>query len=226
MFLMLKYFLKETNSEHLTKEITFSLNNSKENLKVEATPEKEVEYHLNTADSPLKTESGVKCTPEKERYSKRRRTDKCKKLSPVVEAKKLADEESKAKQVDKLAMDNQELWTEKYQFKTEDDIVTNNSQFERLKEWLNNWKNILSKDQASLNRPKSGSSAYDSSDSEYAYDSECSNASDCSMTNKKKFYSNAILLSGPHGCGKTSSIYSVAKQLGFKVCLGYLTLPP
>ncbi len=117
----------------------------------------------------------------------------------------------------KIIFENQELWTEKYQFKNEDEIVTNNSQFERLKEWLSNWKAILSKDQANnLNKSKI-SGSYDSSDSEYAYDSDASNTSNCSISNKKKFYSNAILLSGPYGCGKTSSIYSVAKCLGFKV---------
>ncbi|EME86355.1 uncharacterized protein MYCFIDRAFT_172126 [Pseudocercospora fijiensis CIRAD86] len=29
--------------------------------------------------------------------------------------------------------------------------------------------------------------------------------------------SNAVLLSGPHGCGKTAAVYAVAKELGFKV---------
>lgn len=56
------------------------------------------------------------------------------------------------------------------------------------------------------------------SESEY-YDSDYSNYSgaDSSYNTKKKFYSNALLLSGPHGCGKTSSVYSIAKNLGFKV---------
>lgn len=29
--------------------------------------------------------------------------------------------------------------------------------------------------------------------------------------------SNALLLSGPHGCGKTASVYAVAKELGFQI---------
>ncbi len=113
--------------------------------------------------------------------------------------------------------DSQELWTEKYQFKNEDDIVTNNSQLERLKEWLNNWKSILSKDSSNVNNKSSKS--YDS-DSDYTYDSDTNSNSESNYSksaNGKRFYSNAILLSGPHGCGKTSSVHSIAKQLNFKV---------
>nr|OQO29519.1 hypothetical protein B0A51_02611 [Rachicladosporium sp. CCFEE 5018] len=33
----------------------------------------------------------------------------------------------------------------------------------------------------------------------------------------KSKLSNAVLLSGPHGCGKTAAAYAVAKELGFKV---------
>lgn len=110
-----------------------------------------------------------------------------------------------------------QLWTEKYQFKNEDDIVTNNSQLERLKEWLNNWKLKLTKD--NLNNSKVKSNPFDS-DSDYSYDSDCSSVDSSANKNKgRKFYPNAILLAGPHGCGKTSSIYSVAKHLGFKVKL-------
>jgi hypothetical protein len=113
------------------------------------------------------------------------------------------------------------LWTEKYQFKNENEIVTNNSQLERLKEWLNNWKTLLSKESKyAANNNNNKASWYDS-DSDYSCDSDYSNADSVSsnghLVNGKKFYSNAILLSGPHGCGKTSSIYSIAKQLGFKV---------
>lgn len=37
-----------------------------------------------------------------------------------------------------------------------------------------------------------------------------------SLSNDLKL-SNAVLLSGPHGCGKTAAAYAVAKELGFKV---------
>jgi type II secretory pathway pseudopilin PulG len=86
---------------------------------------------------------------------------------------------------------------------------------ERLKEWLSSWKAKLSKE-ASSSLNTSRSSAYDS-DSDYTCsDSDFSN-SESGTSNGRKFYPNAILLSGPHGSGKTSSVYSAAKLLGFKV---------
>ena len=165
-----------------------------------------------------------------ERTSKRRKTEtrgrksksksetkeEQEKTSKVEETKKKSAEKEEAEQ---KKPENQELWTEKYQFKNEDDIVTNNSQLERLKEWLNNWKAILSKDSNSAN-PKSKynlNSSCDSSDTDYACDSDYSASDSVSSHPGRKFYSNAVLLSGPHGCGKTSSVHSVAKQLGFKV---------
>ncbi|KAI9667486.1 MAG: hypothetical protein M1821_000302 [Bathelium mastoideum] len=36
-------------------------------------------------------------------------------------------------------------------------------------------------------------------------------------TNSKTRMTNAVLLSGPHGCGKSASVYAVAKELGFEV---------
>ncbi|RNA02469.1 ATPase family AAA domain-containing 5 [Brachionus plicatilis] len=102
-----------------------------------------------------------------------------------------------------------QLWTEKHQFSDEKDIVTNKSQIERLKEWLRGWKSTLCK-----NLDSRGTDG-DESDSDFSCDSDFSSAE--SFVNGRKFYSNAVLLSGPHGSGKTSSVYSVAKQLGFKV---------
>ena len=161
-----------------------------------------------------------------DRLTKKRRTEKGSK-----DPKEITDEAN--------------LWTEKYQFKSENDIVTNNSQLvltiqkqlnlilffkfdviikkERLKEWLSYWKKILSKAKPEKQTKKGKKSKKNQIDSESEYyDSDYSNYSgaDSTYSNnnyKKKFYSNALLLSGPHGCGKTSSVYSIAKNLGYKV---------
>lgn len=142
---------------------------------------------------------------EKRNTKKKRQTKNKKADEELVEEEKL-DTNRTARE------DNYELWTEKYMFTSENDIVTNTGQFERLKEWLKNWKSILSNEDAKNAKDKN----YDSG-SEYSYDSDASNTDSAFSGYKRKFYSNAILLSGPHGCGKTSSVHVVAKQLGFKV---------
>ncbi|CAF1076722.1 unnamed protein product [Brachionus calyciflorus] len=66
------------------------------------------------------------------------------------------------------------------------------------------------KTELKTNNDDSNSEAYDS-------DSDYSDSNLDSSSSGNKFYSNAILLSGPHGSGKTSSVYTISKQLGFKV---------
>ena len=153
--------------------------------------------------------------------NKRRRTDS-KQKNPENSNDEKCELCEQAKEEKRNRPDHFELWTEKYQYKNEDEIVTNHSQFERLKEWLTNWKTILSKESANSNsasksksKNKNDDDSY--SESDFSCDSDYSNSSIYGAN--RKFYANAILLSGPHGCGKTSSIYTVAKQLGFKVNL-------
>lgn len=113
-----------------------------------------------------------------------------------------------------------ELWTEKYQFKDASDIVTNKAQLERLKEWLNNWKSKHAT--RDPNNNSNSKTSGDDGDSDYSCSSESSSddsssSSSAKGTKGKSFYPNAIILVGPHGSGKTSSVYAVAKELGFKV---------
>ena len=138
--------------------------------------------HSNVADElKLSPESS---SPSLEPRKKRRKTD-----NTQIEDMKSRPEES-------------ELWTEKYQFKSESDIVTNNSQLERLKEWLSTWKRILAKQPSDLkSSKKKGRRGIMESDSEFC-DSDYSNSE--SMSSTRRFYSNGLLLSGPHGSGKTS----------------------
>ena len=47
------------------------------------------------------------------------------------------------------------------------------------------------------------------SDSDFDMDSDDSDVEDTLC--------NTMLLSGPHGCGKTAAVYALAQELGFKV---------
>jgi DNA polymerase III delta prime subunit len=104
------------------------------------------------------------------------------------------------------------LWTYKYQFCDENDIVTNKSQILQFKQWLEQLQ--ATKD----NKTKSRENGQ-SDDSDYSYDSESSTTSSVSSSTSAQYkpYSNAIILNGPTGCGKTSSVYCIAKKLNCKV---------
>ncbi|XP_012262398.2 ATPase family AAA domain-containing protein 5 [Athalia rosae] len=87
-------------------------------------------------------------------------------------------------------------WTCKYKPMSSAEIVGNEAAIEKLRNWLSGWR---------LPLPKND----DSSGDEF-YSSDCSSYGACE--NNKV----AVLL-GPHGCGKTSSVYAIAKELGYKV---------
>ena len=148
-----------------------------------------------TAPSPLKSENGRRRS-KKEEQQKMQKIVEEKETEPTASVKRSTSNE--VLKVAKKEINEELLWTEKYQFKSENDIVTNNSQLERLKEWLNNRKAILSKDSGNPSSTKAGgkSTWYDS-DSDYSCDSDFSNADSCSSNkvNGRKFYSNAIFSS-------------------------------
>jgi hypothetical protein len=142
------------------------------------------------------------------RKSKRRKTE-----TQIIEENKLESINS---------TDGSLLWTEKYQFTDETDIVYNKSQLERLKQWLEQFKKVKikpvkvkpTKPAANLNSSNEDDDTYTSNtetqshddDTDFNYDSDCSTSttsSSCSATSKKyRFFNNAILLNGPYGSGK------------------------
>ncbi len=162
----------------------------------------------------LEQEPEIKTRTRNKRFSfvdsKRKKNEKKKSSSSSLLVSIIEQSTPNNNTFSRNKQDNSELWTEKYMFKSEDEIVTNSSQFERLKEWLKSWKSIIKNEKKNNDK-----NAYESG-SEYSYDSDGSNA-ESTTSYKRKFYKNAILLSGPLGCGKTSAVHIVAKQLGFKV---------
>lgn len=86
------------------------------------------------------------------------------------------------------------LWTEKYKPKNSHEIVGNEAAVLKLKTWLQNWQ--------------SSNTNEDYSSSEEFY------ISDCSLSNNLKSNQVAVLM-GPHGSGKTASVYAVAQELGY-----------
>lgn len=87
-------------------------------------------------------------------------------------------------------------WTEKYKPTSSSAVVGNEEAATKLKTWLNGW------------RSSKNNRDYSSSDEFYT--------SDDSMASNPENNQVAVLV-GPHGSGKTASIYAVARELGYKV---------
>ncbi|KYM94827.1 ATPase family AAA domain-containing protein 5 [Cyphomyrmex costatus] len=88
-------------------------------------------------------------------------------------------------------------WTYKYKPMSAQEIVGNEESASKLKNWLNGWR-------ASLTKENDGSSG----DEFYS--------SDCSSSFNNENNQIAVLL-GPHGSGKSASVYAIAEELGYSV---------
>ncbi|XP_014248349.1 replication factor C subunit 1-like [Cimex lectularius] len=90
-----------------------------------------------------------------------------------------------------------EMWTEKYKLERSDLVLGNKKNVERLKSWLQSFKEIgKSKEKESV----------DSGD-EFLSDDD----------NKPNSIKNIAIISGPCGTGKTTAVYVLAKEIGYEV---------
>ncbi|XP_044252940.1 ATPase family AAA domain-containing protein 5 [Tribolium madens] len=87
------------------------------------------------------------------------------------------------------------MWTEKYRARTSLDIIGNHKVVSSLKAWLSHWS-------LKENKRRNSESDFDITDS----DSRDSTTS-----------GNTVILKGPPGSGKTSSIYAVCSELGYNI---------
>lgn len=87
------------------------------------------------------------------------------------------------------------IWTQKYKPTNSRQIVGNEKGAQKLRDWLSHWRSSLRKECGS-----SGDEFY---------------SSDCSFTSKNENNQVAVLL-GPHGSGKTASVYAIAEELGYR----------
>ncbi|KAH3864432.1 hypothetical protein DPMN_027450 [Dreissena polymorpha] len=113
------------------------------------------------------------------------------------------------------------LWTEKYCPAKSCDVLGNTAVLKKLQAWLSEWKHVLDREARKarklllkkqkgrpINNKRNEDTAWDD-DSDFDLDSEDSEEDDSLC--------NTMLMSGPHGCGKTSSVYALALEQGFKV---------
>ncbi|EFN70838.1 ATPase family AAA domain-containing protein 5 [Camponotus floridanus] len=89
-------------------------------------------------------------------------------------------------------------WTCKYKPKSAEEIIGNEEAAGKLKDWLSGWRAFLTKED-------------DGSSGDEFYSSDCSTS-----CNNRENNQIAVLL-GPHGSGKTASVYAIAEELGYSV---------
>ncbi|GJQ73379.1 hypothetical protein Trydic_g13745 [Trypoxylus dichotomus] len=94
------------------------------------------------------------------------------------------------------------MWTEKYKANTGEDLIGNHSSTLELRKWLQSWADISENGSTILK-------SRDSSDSEFDCDSESRDDVMCP--------GNAVIIYGPHGSGKTMTIYALCNDLGINV---------
>lgn len=85
------------------------------------------------------------------------------------------------------------IFTEKYRPKCSSDVVGNEEAVRKLKDWLESWRT----------KPKESES---SGDEFYS--------SDCSESRMDK--DQVVVLLGPHGSGKTASVFAIAEEFGYR----------
>ncbi|CAL1526340.1 unnamed protein product, partial [Lymnaea stagnalis] len=104
------------------------------------------------------------------------------------------------------------LWTDLHHPESSDQLIGNTKVVKELTRWLEEWKESMQKEarQANMvNKPKTkskGTSTW-SDDSDFADSEDEDEPSLC----------NTMLISGPHGVGKTCLVYALAQELGYKV---------
>ncbi|KAG7210658.1 hypothetical protein KM043_012166 [Ampulex compressa] len=122
-----------------------------------------------------------------------------KKLSPKARNKKRKSLGKKETAIDTNTKEdgNQDiLWTFKYKPTCTQEVIGNEEAAIKLKDWLEGWRSSLIKEEGS-----SGEEFY---------------SSDCSFSSSNENNHVAVLL-GPHGSGKSASVYAVAEELGYSI---------
>ncbi|KAM4661939.1 ATPase family AAA domain-containing protein 5 [Discoglossus pictus] len=115
--------------------------------------------------------------------------------------------EEKDTEVPAPSVDEDVLWTEKYQPQNSGELIGNSNAVKRLHSWLKEWKMRAEKEEKrNLMRKteKDKQDTWDHSDFDSSDDEEES-------------LCNTVLITGPSGVGKTAAVYACAIELGFKV---------
>lgn len=102
---------------------------------------------------------------------------------------------------------NMSMWTEKYKPTSSEDLFSNIGNVKELKSWLQSWVEYSMERKSSRKRKRQNSN---SSDDFCVSDSDTRDTMDV-------IPQNTMMLIGPHGCGKTSTVYAICNELNINV---------
>ncbi|XP_014342593.1 ATPase family AAA domain-containing protein 5 [Latimeria chalumnae] len=159
--------------------------------------------------SSRKTQPAVEssaCTAETQKTG-----DKLQK-SDVILIDDERDSTSEAKNVSTGSINEDLLWTEKYQPQHFEELIGNSGAVKKIHSWLKKWKLIADKEEKQKQEKAAKEKEEDSCDST---DFEHERSGDDGE--EEEFLCNTLLLTGPLGVGKTAAVYACAQELGFKV---------
>ncbi|XP_067672445.1 ATPase family AAA domain-containing protein 5-like [Haliotis asinina] len=116
------------------------------------------------------------------------------------------------------------MWTERYQPTHSMEVLGHTAHLQKLKSWLLEWKHRTHKEARKMRlqmlkqaQPKAVVKAaeednawWGEEDSDFDMDTDDSDDEDDRLC-------NTMVITGPHGIGKTASVYALAQELGYKV---------
>lgn len=141
--------------------------------------------------------------------------------------KDVTEKSSQKENIDKMDCPLEEkgcdlLWTEKYQPQHSVEVISNCGNLKKLKSWLLEWKQQTDREIRKLKkllkkqRKQKKSKGEDSSSASSWMDDD-SNFETSTSESEDDSICNTMLLTGPHGVGKTSAIYALAAELGYQI---------
>jgi flagellar biosynthesis GTPase FlhF len=98
-------------------------------------------------------------------------------------------------------------WIEKYRVQRRSELVIDKEAHRKFEKWLKQWRSDITDDGGTSRKSEKRRKRRDSSDSDFVTDEE----------EEEEYKKKSVLLTGATGSGKTTMVYVLARQIGFKV---------
>ncbi|GFS08351.1 ATPase family AAA domain-containing protein 5 [Elysia marginata] len=115
--------------------------------------------------------------------------------------------------VKKTAHPNVCLWPDLHQPASSEQIIGNTAVLEQLKTWLQDWKTVMQRDIRKASKASATQAGRGKGKGGWSDDSDFTDSDE----EEDECLCNTMLVTGPHGVGKTSLVYALAEEMGYKV---------